>query len=127
MDRYSNGILYVLTVPDNFADFYDFSPEALAAIRRVLLADFPATLNAPTQVSLFAYDNSTFIAESYLPTPCYATLELTGPVTRLRDLQTGWTITGHPSIASTRPTAAQKTVFLVQLQAHSYEAFAAEP
>jgi hypothetical protein len=130
MDRYSTGILYVLTIPDNFADLYDFPPEALAPIRRALLANFPAILNAPSQVSLFAYDNNTFIVESYLPTPTYATLELASPAARLRDLQTNWIITGHPNVTpspTSRPSTPPKTLFNIQLPAHSYQAFSAEP
>jgi len=129
MNRYSKGIFYVLTIPDNFADLYDFSPEALAAIRRVLLANFPATLNAPSQVSLFAYDNGTFIVESYLPTPCSATLELSTPDSTLVDLQTHWRITGHAPLSatpSTRPTAPPKTLFSLQLPPHSYEVLSAK-
>jgi hypothetical protein len=134
MDRYSKGILYVLTIPENFSDLYDFPPQALGAIRSVILGDFPVIADAPGQVSLFAYDNNSFIVESYLPTPQYVTLAVAGGFRHLRDLQTGGIFTGQPARlgfgASTRPTGTfrspPRVLFSIQLQPHSYEPFVAE-
>ena len=39
--RYGNGVLYVLTIPDNFSDLYQLPSETLTQIRQVLLQDFP--------------------------------------------------------------------------------------
>src|SRR5208282_960517 len=65
MDRYSKGILYVLTIPDNFADLYNLPPEVLTSIKTYILGSFPVRLEAPSRVSLFAYDNQTFVVESF--------------------------------------------------------------
>jgi hypothetical protein len=134
MDRYSKGTLYVLTIPDNFNDLYNLPPEVLAAIRSVVLRDFPVIADAPAQTSLFAYDNHSFIIESYLPTPSYVTLEVAGGFTHLRDLQTGQILTGRPRPAnfgpSTRPnrapTGPPRQFFTIQLAPHSYEPLIAE-
>jgi hypothetical protein len=134
MDRYSNGTLYVLTIPDNFADLYRFPPEVLSAIKRVLMKDFPAILEAPSQISLFAYDNNTFVVESYLPTPTLATLAVSGNFTHFRNLITGQLIEGQlPPVSATSTTLAtqpsagrSRLTFALQLNPHSYGVFTAE-
>ena len=89
MDRYSKGVLYVLTIPDNFADLYRLPPAVTSAIKGYLLRGFPVRLDGPSQVALFAYDNNTFIVESYLPTENDVTVSVTGDYTKLRNLVTG--------------------------------------
>jgi hypothetical protein len=134
MDRYSNGNFYVLTIPDNFADLYRFPPEVLFAIKRTLLKDFPAILDAPAQVSLFAYDNNTFVIESYLPTPTTVSLALSGGFTHLRNVLTGQLTEGQTPPAPRAPAtqATQSTTgptrysFALELKPHTYEVFEAE-
>jgi hypothetical protein len=65
--RYANGSLFVLTIPDNFGDLYNFPPEVLNRIRSVLSQDINVRIEGPAQVGLFVYDNGTFIVESFLP------------------------------------------------------------
>jgi hypothetical protein len=62
---YGKGHLYVLTVPENFADFYHYPAAALNEIRRVLTSGLPARLEAPAKVSLFLYDNGTAIVHNF--------------------------------------------------------------
>ena len=62
---YAKGHLYVLVVPENFADFYHYPAPALNEIRRVLSLSLPVRIEAPSKVSLFAYDNGTFIVENF--------------------------------------------------------------
>jgi len=64
---YSTGTLYVLTIPDNFADLYNLPPEVLNRIRQILTEDVNIRLEARSKVSLFVYDNNNFIVESFLP------------------------------------------------------------
>ena len=61
MDRYSKGVLYVWSIPDNFNDLYRLPPEVAAAIRSYVMTGFPVRIDGPAQVALFAYDNNTFI------------------------------------------------------------------
>ena len=68
-DHYSNGLFLVLIFPSNAFDLYDLPQPVLAAIRRFVLRDFPVQFDAPSRVSLFAYDNNTFVAESFLDHP----------------------------------------------------------
>ncbi len=67
--EYSNANLYILTIPDNYSDLYQYPPEVLNRIRTVVTQDLNIRLEGPSQVSLFYYDNGTFIVESFLPEP----------------------------------------------------------
>ena len=62
--HYSKGIIFILTVPDNFSDLYSYPPTVVSSIKNFVLGDFPVRLDGPNQVSLFAYDNHTFVVES---------------------------------------------------------------
>jgi hypothetical protein len=64
---YAGGSLYVLTIPENFSDLYSFPVSVLTQIRNALLRGFFARIESPGDVSLFIYDNDTFIVESFLP------------------------------------------------------------
>ncbi|TYQ16688.1 UNVERIFIED_CONTAM: hypothetical protein Cloal_3256 [Acetivibrio alkalicellulosi] len=65
--KYGKGKLYVLTVPDNYGDFYNLPFEVLNKIREVLLSEFYVKIEGPSNIGLFVYDNNTFIVESFLP------------------------------------------------------------
>ena len=110
--RYGNGVLYVLTIPDNFSDLYQLPPEILAQIRQVLLQDFPVYLEAPSKVSLFIYDNDTVIVHSFLPhrTQCKLIIKQAGA--RLCDLMTGQEIRGY--------SHHDETVCELSILPHSY-------
>ena len=63
-DAYGKGQLWTLAVPDNFPDLYKIPGKALTRIRR----EFPAGnvyLESRAGVSLFPYDNGTFIVYPY--------------------------------------------------------------
>jgi hypothetical protein len=128
MDRYSKGVLYVLAIPDNFNDLYALPPEVVGAIKNVILRDATVRLIAPGQVALFTYDNNTCIVESFLPTPTSVALSVGGGFTKLRDLVGDQVISGQPERSSNRrgETSPQRMLFTVQLQPHSYQAFAPE-
>jgi hypothetical protein len=68
LNRYSQGTLYVWTMPDNFTDLYALPPEVTGAIKNFVMRGFPVRLDGPAQVALFAYDNDTFIAQNFSAT-----------------------------------------------------------
>ncbi|MGC2194741.1 MAG: hypothetical protein WA628_08695, partial [Terriglobales bacterium] len=122
MNRYGKGKLLVLTVPDNFTDLYEIPEPTLNAIRSYLMGDFPVRIEAPAKVSLFAYDNGSFIVESFRDEPVTVTILAQGssPVTPL----TGARITELPAVQraqgdTTPPVAAYR----LELQPHSYGVF----
>ncbi len=126
MDRYSKGILYILTIPENANDLYVLPQPVLTAIRRYILFGFPFTVDAPSKVSLFAYDNNTFVVESFLDAPAEITIFSREQATHLRNLATDDQIQPRstPSIHGSR--GATESHFHITIQPHSFVAFAAE-
>ena len=62
---YADASLYVLVVPDNFNDLYSLPDVALNKIREILSGPSGIRIAGPSGVSLFLYDNNTFIVESF--------------------------------------------------------------
>ena len=112
---YGSGRLFVLTVPDNFADLYELPAPALDHIRRVVTKGLPVRLQGPSQVSLFAYDNDTYVVHSFLDRMGVFELVADGRDVTLVDLQTGAVLPGQPR--------GEATVFPVFLQPHQHRAF----
>jgi hypothetical protein len=121
MDDYGAGKLYVLTVPDNFADLYELPEGELDALRSYVMGDFPVRIDAPAKVSLFAYDNGSMVVESFRDEPVEVTVRVKGSVARLKNLQTGAVAEGTMAAAQA-PMAREEMTFKVTLPAHSYVA-----
>jgi hypothetical protein len=128
MDRYSKGVLYIWTMPENFNDLYRLPPSVTSAVKNYVMRGFPVRLDGPAQVALFAYDNHTFIVESYLPAETDVKVSLTGNFTRLKNLVTGEVIPGQATQGRGRWRDAEESrmAFNLHLPPHSYAAFTAE-
>jgi hypothetical protein len=131
MDKYSKGVLYVWTMPDDFRNLYSMPGDVTSAIKDIVMMDFPVRIDGPSQVSLFAYDNDTFVVESYLPTQASVKVTVSGEFSKLRNLETGEVIGSYvpePSkgFRRRRPDATPRSHFLVPMQPHSFAAFAPE-
>jgi hypothetical protein len=128
MDRYSKGVLYVWTIPDNFNDLYRLPVPVTSAIKNYVMAGFPVRLDGPAQVALYAYDNHTFIVESYLPAETDVRVGVTGDATTLRNLVDGSLLksTTPPDGSGGNRTGERRRTFNVHLLPHSYAVFAAE-
>jgi hypothetical protein len=125
-DHYSKGIIYVLTVPDNFNDLYSYPPSVVSALKEAILGDFPVRMEGPNKISLFAYDNHTFVVESYLDRPATVTVSITDGITRIIDMETSTTLTGEATAPRRgRPVSASapRMNFQITIQPHSYAAF----
>ncbi len=119
---YASGVLYVLTIPDNFDDLYKLPEPVLSYIRRVVVADLPVRVDAPPQVAMFAYDNDTLIVESFLPEVAQISLVAGEGVTEIRDLLTGEVLEGEPILDwFQRPTGA--TRFPTEVGPHMFRLF----
>ena len=125
---YAKGFLYVLTLPENFGDIYNLPPEVLTQIKRALTQDIFVHVEGLAQVSLFAYDNHTFIVESFLPDETDVKVALAGGFTRLRNLVTGAVTTGEREAQGSGRFGSgdPSMTFTVHLPPHSYAVFAAE-
>jgi hypothetical protein len=129
MDHYGHGNLFVLTIPDDFNDLYNLPQPVLTSIKSYLMRDFPVQMDAPSQVSLFAYNNGTFVVESYRNHPVKVTLSVLGKGKQLENLLTGQVLQGEGSTHQhmfQMPGNPVRTRFTVMLEPHSYVGFKTE-
>ncbi|MDR0995832.1 MAG: hypothetical protein LBL81_06045 [Tannerella sp.] len=123
--RYEKGLLWVLTVPDSYADIYELPVGALNRIRTVASAGLPVRLEGPAKVSLFAYDNHTFIVESFLDHPVDVSVVVDGPESIITDALSGEKINGQiapsPHIWLRNSPAAK--AYGLTLKPHSFRVF----
>jgi hypothetical protein len=124
MNQYGKGKLFVLTIPDNFTDLYEMPEPALNAIRSYVMGDFPVRIEAPAKVSLFAYDNGSFIVESFRDQAAEVTILVPSGI-MLTNLVSGERPTAlPPSTRPQDPTAPRLSSYRVKVQPHSYLVFA---
>jgi hypothetical protein len=123
--RYANGSMFVLTIPDNCGDLYNLPPEVLDRIRSVLSQDIDVRIEGPAQVSLFVYDNGTFIVESFLPASVNITIVTGKQIGKLITIPTGEEITGKVGQAGQiwGREKEETMTFDVTLKPHSYAVF----
>ena len=122
---YSQGTLYVLTIPDDFGNLYDYPEGALNEIRRRMSRDMDLYLEGPAKVSLFLYDNKTVIVENFNDNPVNVKLVGTTGLKKLTDLETGETIDAavEQMPAFFRRMAAPSPKAAMTIKPHSYRAF----
>ncbi|MDM7995315.1 MAG: hypothetical protein QUT30_06485 [Acidobacteriota bacterium] len=129
---YAKGTLYVLTIPENFSDLYSFPEPVLTQIRNVLVRDHAVRIESPGDVSLFLYDNDTFIVESFLPDPVEIRISTDPRFARIRELTTGQEFTGQSPAAPGGFNlwgmgGGKRLVYPVTIPPHSYRVFSAKP
>ncbi|MBN1362009.1 MAG: hypothetical protein JW993_15545 [Sedimentisphaerales bacterium] len=129
---YGRGTFYVWAVPDDFADLYRLPQSVLNQIRALLGRDLFVSLDAPDHVSLFAYDNRTFIVQNFRSEPVRTRVRVTD-ATRIRDLLTDQTLAGPQSTGGGGRRAGRGNFggpggafFEVTVPGHSFRVFAAE-
>jgi hypothetical protein len=122
---YSKANLYVLTIPDNYSDLYQYPAAVLNQIRKIVTQDFNIRIEGPSQVCLFNYDNGTFIVESFLPEPVTIKIAAKEPVASLKDLVNNEILQGTTiadPFSRNRQTTAERS-FEITLKPHSYRVF----
>ncbi len=122
-NTYSKGMLFVLTIPDDFGNLYDYPAGVLNVIRRVMSKDVGAYIEGPSKVAFFPYDNKTMVVENFNDTAVSLKVVVNSQVSALRNLLTGEQL---------KPVEVQsgrnrfygytdgQSVFEVKLAAHSY-------
>ena len=124
---YSKGNLYVLTIPDDFGQLYDYPQEALKEIRRTMSKDLDAYLDAPSKVSLFLYDNRTMVVENFNDEPVEISIMMKPGQQQITDLLSAESlqpiIPTIPDNPWMRRYANPDYAFRMTLLPHSYRAF----
>ena len=127
-DTYSKGMLFVLTIPDDFGNLYDYPAGALNVIRRAMSKDVGAYIEGPSKVALFPYDNKTLVVENFNDEAVTLRVVINEKVSSLRNLITGDQLK-PATLPQARPMWGRNlffgypdgaTVFDLQLPAHSY-------
>ena len=127
-DTYSKGMLFVLTIPDDFGNLYDFPAGALNVIRRAMSKDVGAYIEGPSKVALFPYDNKTLVVENFNDEAVSLRVVINTKVGALRNLLTGEELKpAEKTRGQVFPFrnrffgyAEGATVFDLKLAAHSY-------
>lgn len=88
-NSYSNGTLYVLTIPDDFGNLYDYPEGALNVIRRFMSKGLDMYIEGPSKVALFPYDNRTFVVENFNDTPVSVKVRFNVETSGMENLETG--------------------------------------
>lgn len=107
-NSYSNGTLYVLTIPDDFGNLYDYPEGALNVIRRFMSKGLDMYIEGPSKVALFPYDNRTFVVENFNDTPVSVKVRFNVETSGMENLETGEKV----------PVET-----IMEIPAHSYKAF----
>ncbi len=133
MNRYSKGVFYVLAMPENISDLYTLPPAVLNVLKSYVMQTFPVRIEAPPQVCLFAYDNNTFIVQSFMPTETTVNISVSGAGARLKNLITDQSLDPQAAPQPARgrggrggAQAAPRTSFQVKVLPHSYLVFGVE-
>jgi len=134
MNRYSKGIFYVLTVPENIADLYNLPAGVTSAIKGYLQQDFPVRIDSPPEVALYAYDNGAFVVESFRRDDSEVTVSVVGEHVKLKNALTGEALKelipasdpGERRRFREGPPGPPRTHFKVAVPPHSYLMFATE-
>jgi hypothetical protein len=122
---YGKGHLYVLTVPENFADFYNYPAAALNEIRRVLTPQLPVRIEAPSRISLFVYDNGTFIVHNFRDEPTEIAAVVPSHRESITDINSGeqMATTVRQVPARGNSGASEQTLVRFTIPAHTFRAF----
>jgi hypothetical protein len=140
--NYGKGTFYVIAIPDDFADLYRLPEATLNQIRSLFNRNMWVSLEAPNHVSLFAYDNRTFIVQNFMGQPVNTRVTV-AEADRIRDLLTDMLISGQtggrgrgrgfggPMMGNMTARGASgrggsQTSFDIRIPGHSFRVFSVE-
>ena len=94
---------------------YYYPAEVLYPIRAAFSNNGDKIIDAVSKISLFTYDNGSFILKSFLPFPEEVAITVNKPEIRLIDIVSGEQINGSQ--------CGNKTIFNVRIAPMSYRAY----
>ncbi|HEX2394124.1 MAG TPA: hypothetical protein VHI78_02195 [Bacteroidales bacterium] len=123
--QYSKANLFVLTIPENFSDLYKFPELVLNRLRAVISQDFNVRIEGPSLISLFNYDNGTFVVESFQDVTVTIKIITKESVNVLTDLITNEALQGniktYPGFRNRQPEPDKS--FEITIKPHSFRVF----
>jgi len=123
---FANGALYMLTIPENFADLYNLPAEVLNIIRETVSKPLGIELHGGSKVSIFLYDNNTFVVESFNDEPVEVEVLLSKKVRSVTDLMTNEMLEMKHVPEGRRWrgfVSPEKYSYKIALPSHSFRAF----
>ncbi len=124
--NFANGMLYMLTIPENFVDLYNLPIEVLNKIREIICSPLGIELNGTSKVSMFLYDNNTFVIESFNDEPVEVNVLLSEKPNSVTDLSLNSKIEMEivpPKRNQRGKGVQQKYGYKITLPPHSFRAF----
>ena len=123
---YSENNLYLLVIPDNFADLYNLPVPVLNQIRALATGKVsPVTFEGAADICLYVYDNNTFIIQSLRDEASDVRISVAAENVTLTDLLKGSTVEASRGVAQNnrRGNQGRSSSFNVTLKPHSYKVF----
>ena len=120
---YSGAYLYVLTIPDDKGNLYDYPEPALNEIRRIMSQDMDFYMEGPAKVSLFMYDNKTLIVENFNDEPVDIKLVGDTKFKKFTNLEDGTVVNAKTENILIKYTRKEMSKFAMTVKPHSYMAF----
>ena len=123
---YSNGNMYIVTIPDDFGNLYDYPAGVLNEIRRIMSGDMNVYIEGPSKVALFAYDNNTVVVENFNDTPVEIKLVTSKEISSMSSLLDDSALQADPEAPRSqwmRRGSDPKNRFTLVIPAHSYRAY----
>ena len=120
---YTGAYLYVLTVPDDKGNLYDYPEPALNEIRRIMSQDMDFYMEGPAKVSLFMYDNKTLIVENFNDEPVNIKLVGDTKFKKFTNLEDGTVVNANQEDVLIKYTRKPVSKFAMTVKPHSYMAF----
>ena len=88
-DYYGKGRLFILNVPENFADLYQLPAEVIQTLNAILSLGQDVYLGSAPKASLITYDNETLCLHSFRPMLVTLRVVVRRECKGLKDLETG--------------------------------------
>lgn len=130
-EDYGRGRVFVLNVPQNYADFYRLPQKVWETMSKHLSMGQRVYASGDTKFSFFAYDNNLYGAQNFAPYTATVRIIVRGAIRGLRDAETGEEITfvtpmpapGKPGDAAACIPEEREYAVEVQIPAGSYRFF----
>ena len=111
-DNYGKGRLFILNVPENFADLYKLPKEVWRAINKHISWGQRVYVAGDVKCSFFAYDNNVYGLQSYSPKMESFQVIVRGECNGLRDLETGRVYSEKLTLAA--PSTRQDSATVIE-------------
>ena len=123
---YAKGRFSVWTIPENFVDLYQLPAPVLNRLRKTVAGNLSVSMEGPGEVSLFVYDNNTFVLQSFLDEEVTMYVLLDDHVSVISDIDKDEKIEGKLRKAFTfgnRTPGDAAMLFEVKIKPHSFRGF----